>query len=459
MPRRHRHPQRVHGDRLGVPSPASRAAGRRRVRLHPQALRTVMDPRRADRSRSPRRSTRSRRRTRSCRRTTRGRSSSSVGLIAGDRRHAEYRRSDGTMRRINRGVDIFRTGPAADPHVPSSCRCRGGTASRTWVASCRASPSTSWGITTPSSSWPAPSSPPSPTTRKGHRCCRSAGRCGGRLPHHARSRIALACVPMADLEENAVIVNALQRHASIVVQKSIAEGFGLTVSEAMFKRRAVVASGVGGITEQIVDGESGCCSRILPTSPPSPTPSPRSYPTRPASPNSVHEPTNASSTGSCPTPTSHAGAPSSQPYWHEPNDPQTPRPTTHRVPNIRPTESNDQRGAIPVGSQRQPPHPGVNAQTALAGAAGILGAFAGAGPPESLFRRCRRAGGRRGHPISAYFRLGVDGTADSVASGISVGLLSKRLPALVGLASERSAARSGSCRGVARERNERNDRK
>ena len=42
---------------------------------------------------------------------------------------------------------------------------------------------------------------------------------------------------MADVEENAIIVNALQRHATIVVQKSLAEGFGLTVSEAMFKRR------------------------------------------------------------------------------------------------------------------------------------------------------------------------------------------------------------------------------
>jgi trehalose synthase len=62
---------------------------------------------------------------------------------------------------------------------------------------------------------------------------------------------------MADLEENAVIVNALQRHAAVVVQKSLAEGFGLTVSEAMFKRRPVIATAVGGIADQIVDGESG----------------------------------------------------------------------------------------------------------------------------------------------------------------------------------------------------------
>jgi trehalose synthase len=62
---------------------------------------------------------------------------------------------------------------------------------------------------------------------------------------------------MADAEENAIVVNALQRHASVVVQKSLAEGFGLTVAEAMFKRRTVVGSAVGGICDQIVDGESG----------------------------------------------------------------------------------------------------------------------------------------------------------------------------------------------------------
>jgi trehalose synthase len=62
---------------------------------------------------------------------------------------------------------------------------------------------------------------------------------------------------MADAEENAAIVNALQRWSSIVVQKSLAEGFGLTVAEAMWKARPVVASRVGGIQDQIVDGENG----------------------------------------------------------------------------------------------------------------------------------------------------------------------------------------------------------
>ena len=54
-----------------------------------------------------------------------------------------------------------------------------------------------------------------------------------------------------------MIVNALQRRADVVVQKSLAEGFGLTVTEAMWKDRPVVAGRVGGIVEQIDDGVHG----------------------------------------------------------------------------------------------------------------------------------------------------------------------------------------------------------
>jgi trehalose synthase len=78
-----------------------------------------------------------------------------------------------------------------------------------------------------------------------------------RLPHAVRGRVHLACMPMADPDEAAAMVNALQRHASVVTQKSIAEGFGLTVAEAMWKSRPVVASAVGGIADQIVHGEHG----------------------------------------------------------------------------------------------------------------------------------------------------------------------------------------------------------
>jgi len=77
------------------------------------------------------------------------------------------------------------------------------------------------------------------------------------LPQPARNRIHLACIPMHDPDQAATITNALQRHATVVAQKSLAEGFGLTVVEAMWKHRPVVATRVGGIVDQIVDGEHG----------------------------------------------------------------------------------------------------------------------------------------------------------------------------------------------------------
>src|SRR5215217_4433801 len=92
---------------------------------------------------------------------------------------------------------------------------------------------------------------------EGGKVLRAALQLRERLPGEARRRLHLACLPMDDAEENAIIVNALQRHARVVVQKSLAEGFGLTVAEAMWKARPVVASRIGGIQDQIVDGESG----------------------------------------------------------------------------------------------------------------------------------------------------------------------------------------------------------
>jgi glycosyltransferase involved in cell wall biosynthesis len=71
---------------------------------------------------------------------------------------------------------------------------------------------------------------------------------------------------MDDIDENAHLFNAIQRHASVVVQQSLVEGFGLTVTEAMWKDKAIIASAVGSIKDQIADGEQGSCSRTLPTS-------------------------------------------------------------------------------------------------------------------------------------------------------------------------------------------------
>jgi len=74
------------------------------------------------------------------------------------------------------------------------------------------------------------------------------------LPASVRARIVLVTLPLEDADENAVMVNALQRHASVIVQKSLAEGFGLTVAEGMWKSRPVIGSAVGGIIDQIPEG-------------------------------------------------------------------------------------------------------------------------------------------------------------------------------------------------------------
>ena len=54
-----------------------------------------------------------------------------------------------------------------------------------------------------------------------------------------------------------IAINALQRASSVVIQKSLKEGFAITVSEALWKGTPVVASNVGGIPSQVIDGENG----------------------------------------------------------------------------------------------------------------------------------------------------------------------------------------------------------
>jgi trehalose synthase len=57
--------------------------------------------------------------------------------------------------------------------------------------------------------------------------------------------------------EDNILVNALQSKSSVVLQKSIREGFGLTVTEALWKSKPVVASNVGGIPRQVIDNKTG----------------------------------------------------------------------------------------------------------------------------------------------------------------------------------------------------------
>ena len=79
-----------------------------------------------------------------------------------------------------------------------------------------------------------------------------------RLSQPQRNDVHLLSIPMDDVDLNAVTINAIQRKATVVVQnRRAAEGFGLTVAEAMWKSRPVVAARVGGIQDQIEHGATG----------------------------------------------------------------------------------------------------------------------------------------------------------------------------------------------------------
>jgi trehalose synthase len=78
-----------------------------------------------------------------------------------------------------------------------------------------------------------------------------------RLPHWIQEDVALLSLPMGSREKNELVVNALQRCSSVVVQNSLREGFGLTVTEAMWKRCGVVGSRACGIRQQVRDGIDG----------------------------------------------------------------------------------------------------------------------------------------------------------------------------------------------------------
>lgn len=57
--------------------------------------------------------------------------------------------------------------------------------------------------------------------------------------------------------ENNILINVLQRISDVIIQKSLREGFGLVVTEALWKEKPIVASNVGGIPLQVKDGKNG----------------------------------------------------------------------------------------------------------------------------------------------------------------------------------------------------------
>ncbi|MDJ0866596.1 MAG: glycosyltransferase [Myxococcota bacterium] len=84
-----------------------------------------------------------------------------------------------------------------------------------------------------------------------------------RLPHWLQEDVALVSLPMGSRKKNALMVNVLQTCSSVVVQNSLREGFGLTVTEAMWKQRSVLGSRSCGVRAQIRDGVDG---RLIPNS-------------------------------------------------------------------------------------------------------------------------------------------------------------------------------------------------
>ena len=182
-----------------------------------------------------------------------------VGLLEGDSHGgvAAYTREDGSVARIDRHVDVLQTGPPPPPDAPLVVQI-----SRWDPLKDMSGVMTSFAeyvdgigpahllLAGPVVSGVADDPEGAATLER----CIEVWR---RLPHAERSRIHLACVPMHDTAENAAIVNAIQRHAVVVTQKSLAEGFGLTVAEAMWKAKPIVASAVGGIADQIVSGKQG----------------------------------------------------------------------------------------------------------------------------------------------------------------------------------------------------------
>jgi trehalose synthase len=77
------------------------------------------------------------------------------------------------------------------------------------------------------------------------------------LDSEMHSEVAILALPMQSRKTNALMVNALQRCSTVVAQNSLREGFGLTVTEAMWKRIPVMGTRACGIRHQLRDGLDG----------------------------------------------------------------------------------------------------------------------------------------------------------------------------------------------------------
>ena len=182
-----------------------------------------------------------------------------VGLLEGHRPApvAAYTREDGSPGRIDHHVDVLQTGPPPPPDAPLVVQVSRWDPLKDMAGVMTGFADHVDGTGSAHLLLAGPAVTGVADDPEGAATLQNCVEVWRRLPHAERSRIHLACLPMRNADENAVIVNAIQRHAAVVTQKSIAEGFGLTVAEAMWKAKPIVASAVGGIVDQIVPGEQG----------------------------------------------------------------------------------------------------------------------------------------------------------------------------------------------------------
>jgi trehalose synthase len=188
-----------------------------------------------------------------------------AGLIAGpavpDRR--EFVLTDGTRARVERRAEVMREGPPPRPDTPLIVQVSRWDGMKDpigvlhgFLRSLDNSPNKNAELVLA-----GPSVDADPNDSEAREVFRRVVAVWQNLTHENRRRVHLVNLPVDDLQENAAMINALQRHAAVIVQKSMREAFGLTVTEAMWKSRPVVASAVGGIRDQIEHGVSGLLLR------------------------------------------------------------------------------------------------------------------------------------------------------------------------------------------------------
>jgi trehalose synthase len=182
-----------------------------------------------------------------------------TGLLAGaaDPPTVGFSRRDGSPGCIDRRADVLQTGPPPPPEAPLVVQVSRWDRMKDMLGVLRGFTEHLDGVRDAHLSLVGPAVHGVEDDPEAAEVLDECIRAWRELPSTARTRVHLACIPMHDADEAAMITNALQRHATVVAQKSLAEGFGLTVTEAMWKCRPIVATRIGGIADQITDHQEG----------------------------------------------------------------------------------------------------------------------------------------------------------------------------------------------------------